>query len=139
MSEAKKILELIESVRPDDVETLDEIDARVWCYLNSYLFLSFEMVTVGDRGENKELSFDFETQRGDEESYLKRYIKSPTRSRDALKAIRPDGVVPVVSYYPEGFEGYCVGSKGHSPRLPTEELAELHAVIQAIEWERSRG
>ena len=60
-----------------------------------------------------------------------------TRSRDALKAVRPDGVVIQVRYYPEGFQGDAVGSKGQSPRLPTEELAELHAIVQAIEWERT--
>jgi hypothetical protein len=34
MTEAETILKLIESVDPKDTAKLDEIDARVWCYLH---------------------------------------------------------------------------------------------------------
>lgn len=121
--EAKKILEMIENVSPDDTNTLDEIDARVCFYLNpgeKMYYDGLEDYLIGVRDQH----------------YM-RIHSQYTRSRDALKSIRPEGVITTVSYYPEGFEGYAVGAKGQSPRLPTEELAELHAIIQAIEWERN--
>ena len=33
MTPAEKILKMIEAVDPEDSDTLDEIDARFWCYL----------------------------------------------------------------------------------------------------------
>lgn len=81
-------------------------------------------------------------------------IKQVTNSRDALKDVRPHG------WYPIGF-GKCgygeseigMGAFGFvfslykpdpfrqdgfvkSKYLPTEELAELHAIVQAIAYER---
>lgn len=62
-----------------------------------------------------------------------------TRSRDALKAIRPDGWFN----YSAASHGICnfVLFKGdeklESSDCKTEELAELHCIIQAIEYERT--
>lgn len=67
--------------------------------------------------------------------------------RNALKAIRPEGwyfditneddLVYCGAYKPNGY----VYKKNfiflESPTLLTETLAELHAIIQAIEWERN--
>lgn len=74
-------------------------------------------------------------------------------SRDALKAIRPEGYFPQTnrakkeSYTPWGFQALAAkltgDDLGHctefSPVLPTEELAELHAIIQAINHERKES
>lgn len=139
MAEAKKILEMIESVDVDDSDKLDEIDARVWCLLNSANFV--QMVNIG--------YFQYNHCPDGEVRY--RATKKYTRSRDDLKAIRPDGCfvsikgsndIPSPEKWfchlfhvkDEKKEGYYVTS----PNLPTEELAELHAIIQAIEWERNK-
>jgi hypothetical protein len=61
-----------------------------------------------------------------------------TRSRDALKAIRPDGYFN----YSASSHGICNfvlfkdNTKIESADCKTEELAELHAIIQAIEHDR---
>ena len=64
-----------------------------------------------------------------------------TRSRDALKAIRPEGWYITTSYTIRGAECSMIDSSGRGMvycHLPTktEELAELHAIIQAIEYEK---
>jgi hypothetical protein len=70
-----------------------------------------------------------------------------TRSRDALKAIRPEEWYIDLTqrkHWNEAIVGHRPSNTGSlqevltSPRLPTEELAELHAIIQAIEYERSQ-
>jgi len=114
MSEAKKILEMIESVAPDDTDTLNKINVMVWCYLNNVKYqTAFPAIIY-------------------------------TNSRDTLKAIRPEGWY--VDVIPEGRYKYLKwtcqmtaaysGGECRASFLPTEELAELHAIIQAIEWER---
>ena len=115
MNEAQKILEMIESAKPEDTATLDEIDARVWCYKNGDRFSFISLQVLG----------------------LPKY----TRSRDALKSIRPEGFTDELSIYIVK-RGIVVESwfkkQITTPKfLPTEELAELHAIIQAIELERN--
>lgn len=80
-----------------------------------------------------------------------------TRSRDALKAIRPEGwILTAVYYAPDSFKSHDDGSKGRitalskpetfeemdfvqfSSTIQHEELAELHAIIQAIAYDRGQ-
>lgn len=130
---AADILKMIEKVDPSDTAKLDEIDARVWALLNG-----FEI----DRMD--EIGSAWAKPRNIHHSEYPRY----TRSRDALKAIRPEGYVsgafPETKYGDVGecFHGYCQ-SESHAfetlidfDALPTEELAELHAILQATEYER---
>ena len=39
MTDAEIIFKMIETVDPADTAKLDEIDARVWCWLNNKIFL----------------------------------------------------------------------------------------------------
>lgn len=120
---AKDILKLIEEVDLSDTAKLDEIDARVWCFVKKRAFPGLKLLNY----EN-----DLYEQMGG------RRIRTPkyTRSRDALKKIRPEGwwfqLIPCAS-------GNWMCDSMHDihvePR-PTEELAELHAIIQAIAYER---
>ena len=119
MNEAENILNMIENVSPDAIHALDEIDERVSAYYNQE-------------------SAEYEKRMG--------YIpKEYTRSRDALKSIRPDSKRWWLDYlgYNTIEEGWdCAYDNGNitteiHDSLPTEELAELHAIIQAIEWERN--
>jgi len=132
---AKQILEMIEAVYPSDTAKLDEIDAMVWCYLNSA-----EFKWTKGRGL-------FEYNIGGKENVTKRIGKNIqyTRSRDALKQIRPDGKIMWCFFenYPEGARARAEIFHDHGDNpiqtgwFPTEELAELHAIIQAIEYERT--
>lgn len=128
-----KILELIENVDVNDSAALDEIDARVWCYLEKLSFLDMGS-TLGNQdfycGTN---NHDFI----DEFSGTKY-----TRSRDALKAIRPEGWIwyaatnkGIHSFVYHQGEHEFLGELHNS----TEELAELSAIIQAIAHERNEG
>lgn len=127
MEDYKAILKMIESVDPNDTVKLDEIDMEVSLYLKPE--------RRADLIRRKMIW----------------YIPSAkyTRTRDALKAIRPKSA-SITLYEMNNGGGFilgvrCVlefmnGKKVFSPNklLPTEELAELHAIIQAIAYERGQ-
>lgn len=134
---AEEILRLIETVDPSDAAKLDEIDARVWCYLHDVNFLS---IGKTDWGSTR---FQFSCKCHDEkqeELLLSSYYV--TRSRDALKTIRPEGWFFFITNFDR--EHSWFQADGHketwdeisTPVCKTEELAELHAIIQAIAHER---
>jgi hypothetical protein len=135
MTPAQTILKLIESVDPSDTAKLDEIDARVWCLTHGQEYV----------GRNVSGEECFRNGYNGMTPTSARKARKYTRSRDALKAIRPEGFVWQHLTHYEGFSTRAelnpVTDKSivlSSPRfLPTEELAELHAIIQAIEHERS--
>jgi hypothetical protein len=174
----QKILQMIENVDPADTDKLDEIDARVWCYLKGYIYMH--------HGSDDGKYICFKKPKDCNERYecelvsdmaQEAFVRFPkyTRSRDALKAIRPEGFSEYFinyDYHVTG-NGEALGygweatieftpktkplwvrcweklSKHNIPEenqvwffnskvLPTEELAELHAIIQAIAYERSQ-
>lgn len=130
MQEHEKILQMIEQVKPDDTAMLDEIDARVSCYIHPHI----ELVEYNNGACHAIRNSDGFT--GMPPQY--------TRSRDALKAIRPDGwdVLCFQQYEGENsFELMTLDNKVRTKeylKFPTEELAELHAIIQAIAYERGQ-
>lgn len=128
----KELLKLIETVSPDDTAKLDEIDARVGCLITDTEY----------QEQFKYPLCSFERRDG---SFADSYVfPRYTRSRDALKAIRPEGwniqhhQYDAGKHHVFGLTDYSVPKQCYSPRLPTEELAELHAIIQAIAYERSQ-
>lgn len=141
MTEAQKILEMIKVVSPDDTVAMDEIDARMEAYLADKEYSSH-----GHKEAPPDLYVRFKSGDG---GWIRRY----TRSRDALKAIRPEGWTFVLRcYVPKGHTHAEIydcsmlrgieAERGAAPEvkgfgLPTEELAEIHAIIQAIEYERT--
>ena len=132
-TEAKKILELIESVDPADSAALDEIDARVWCFKKGLLFQrQWKSKNMGN------------CVKGYDSEHVELCVPKYTRSRDALKAIRPEGCTILIhGYKPEQWTGIAYrhtdNNRFSAPSfLPTEELAELHAIIQAIEYNRGQ-
>lgn len=125
MTPAEKILKMIEEVDPADSDALDEIDKRIWYFIQN------KDPIDGIRWDGQ---------------------RPPrfTRSRDALKAIRPEGWRINIAEFnenttfekPHGFEARLLKDTFVyviSKLLPTEELAELHAIIQTIEWERENA
>lgn len=146
--EAQEILKLIETVSPDDTAKLDEIDARAWCWLNGVQFL--KMGKPFDNRGKIVPRFSFKSKGFSQEGRVLNKAKY-TRSRDALKSIRPEGYV--FNLYGDDGSGKGVratltkwhighGTITHDQTFnawligKTEELAELHAVIQAISHER---
>jgi hypothetical protein len=137
---------MIEAVDPNDAGALDEIDARVFCYLSGTPFSGLWNYGFMRSFESGRIDYfrwiDFYNGPNDDEMDV-RY----TRSRDALKKIRPEGwSVESISHYGHltyrSFWKVQINEtlKGvASPALPTEELAELHAIIQAIEYERNNA
>lgn len=132
MNDAQKILKMIEGVDKEDTATLGEIDARVWCLENGH---TFDHMT-----EAHSLSIFRYVNGYTERGNLFRAVPPQyARSRDLLKSIRPEGW----SFY-GGYVGKYAEYAGNKAfehvesfaDAPTEELAELHAIIQAIEWGR---
>lgn len=148
MTQAQTILTLIENVDPEDTDALDEIDARFFCYLEGKNYNLMEII-------RQEIPMPYGcTQKitlltyNDSEDYP---LIEYTRSRDALKAIRQEGsnghfCIKMRMVYGHGSVFEYQGLYGEdldphefkSEPLPTEELAELWAIIQAIAYTREK-
>jgi len=147
---AQEILKMIESVDPSDTAKLDEIDARVWLYLK-HKISDFGGVIYPRLGApffkyQWQPTYNAEARSGPAQKEQRSFGNIPeyTRSRDALKAIRPEGWICQGFFYNPATNvcGYnfspptrhCVftGDNGYG----NEELAELRAILQAIEYER---
>jgi hypothetical protein len=143
MNTYKEILFLIEAVDISDEIKLNEIDARIWCFLRPGV--TFRCFTGSG-------SFYYRGARFPEKEpdYLMHCFSIPkfTRSRDALKPIRPVGwsfgIESINDQDVDGiFEAWIYNNldEHFSDRLNSfqaknEELAELHTIIQAIAYER---
>lgn len=132
MTEAETILKLIETVDPSDRAKLDEIDARVWCYLQRIDFGVYGR--MNNTKDNHQFTID----------NIQQYSPHYARNRDSLKAIRPNGWVLGSSGFNNIYNVFTVTliPPEKSFRVDGsvigyhEELAELHAIIQAIDYER---
>ncbi|MDB5490462.1 MAG: hypothetical protein JWO78_311 [Micavibrio sp.] len=139
MMSAAGILKLIETVSPDDDMGLDAIDIRVFCYLAKYTLDTLNHEYGEFTVKEREGHFSIDDSCSDEKIHY-------SRSRDALKAIRPEGWSFSISKAidRESFRSDAnrlianndIASLVFIGR--TEELAELHAIIQAIEYERTQ-
>lgn len=136
MTEAKKILELIENIRPDhhgDITSFVPI-IKEWVIKNIDLEIYQRALdnfwgAIPLRFRNCAPDWDFLV-------FL--------FSRDALKAMRPEGWHIFIYHFTIGFKAELSRDRASMKpiltkqikHLPTEELAELHAIIQAREYER---
>lgn len=128
----KDLLKMIEAVEPSDTAMMDEIDFMVNAYAECLPSVCETLINSPRR-----------------EQLIKRYVgnekRQYTRSRDALKKIRPEGWAWKVTDHFDCQEraggsasAFCHAKHPNinTPVLPTEELSELHAIIQAIAHER---
>lgn len=155
MTEAETLLKMIEGVDPKDTATLDEIDARfmAWAHIPSDSYKTAKWVVKWEAYEARKISERWAVSLKKEDGTLGAWWrpKKFTRSRDAIKAVRPEGWQLVrVWWHPKtGFEfSYIKENKngGINALNPivrtyggaTECLAELHAIIQAIEFNRTQ-
>jgi hypothetical protein len=140
MTEADKILKMIETVGPADTETMDEIDARVWCYLDGCVFAAVKhdrIFALHPKNQTEDEIFNGVC--------TLRY----TRSLDASHAIETRGVYIWVRrwamsniqyYYPEcELYGSMIITDWEKARCATEYLAYLHGKIQFIKHERENN
>lgn len=135
IEQGQHLLKMIEAVDENDTDTLDEIDARFWCFLNKQRYHSHTRATVCitttyyRRYSNGK--------RDDTRSYT---YGAYTRSLDALHDVMPGGWIlvfnglGVLGDNPKGVHAklyygihYCV----RSPHLETIHLAWLHSIVQA--------
>lgn len=146
LTDYKQILTMIEQVDPNNPQQLDEIDARVWCFINEKTYLRHTSSEGYDCYGKKNQTGIF-IEEHTETDLSRRYVpyshcEQYTRSRDAIKSIRPDGWYIQITTQQDG--AYCViwenikSAYLTTPILPTEELAELHAIIQAIAYDTTR-
>lgn len=142
MTDIQTLLKMIETVDPSDTAKLDEIDARTHCYFTNRTF-----VQIREEDIFGVPTLMVVTKIYSRNTFMEQF-KKYTRSRDALKAIRPEGWFPQTSRSAggnsDGFQGIAgkMEKKKHlttefTPLLPTEELAELHAILQTIHYERT--
>ena len=85
-----EILKLIENVDPEDIDAMDEIDARVWCWRGNLPFV--KIYRCQETFKNRLVCIDTLAD-GSKKEQTMPILSHVTRSRDALKAIRPGGVV----------------------------------------------
>lgn len=139
MSDSQKILEMIGSVDPEDTDTLDEIDARMDCWVKNNEYLKFGRI-------NKQCCRDGHIRRSDNSlgaTYI--YSKEYTRSRDASMNIGPNAVEIWVRRVGGGrlftpkhtLYGSMIITNWKEAICRTENLAYLHGKIQAIAYERA--
>jgi hypothetical protein len=146
------LLDLIEKVDPRNFFSLEEIETKFWNWylqrndVDSSIISCFPFDDYLGFDENRYISIIT----NDNIKYLDTRV---TTSRDALKSIRPKGWQIQITTFDErqcSAKNKCslcsitdYKKEFNSPvknfnALPTEELAELHAIIQAIEFERTR-
>lgn len=143
---------MIEEVDPADTDKLDEIEVRVECFLRGITLVKWpHTIHWPEKPDRPAYTRSYNNMGTVNHPDMAKVVvyKRYTRSRDALKAIRPDGCYFRVGNDGEGTDPdlfvcemyYAPAYKNRGIKavaLPTEELAELHAIIQAIAYERGQ-
>ena len=128
---SEELLKMIETVDPEDSTAIEEIEARYICFKMRDVY---EGITYDTSTDETPMA------KGKNGAY---YFKNYATSRDVLKGERPKGwcITNSVWFHPSG-NGACSKirldyKEIKTPDLPTEELAEFHAIIQAITYQRN--
>ena len=129
---ATQILKMIEDVDYHNKHDLDVLEANVWFYIFAEQYAP-SIADFWDK-QNPDKNIEWVMERRMSPQY--------TRSRDALKGIRPKDYMLDLVHHGDEYVAKLYARKNikfdkTSPKLPAEELAELHAIIQAIEYERN--
>lgn len=142
MTPGQEILRLIENIGIPDYKKFAEIDARCNCYIRKLDYVHHEI------GKTGLLSYKYKSE-GPGSAYGMRWAVSArrfTHSRDDLKHARPVGWIFNTVYYAQEqkfstaayHEKVGFMNQVHEGALlhMTEELAELHGIIQAMEYDK---
>lgn len=154
MSELLKILSIIERIKHYQETTIEELNARIWCFLHELEYIGYEEkdVTCMFEGDFLRKEKVFLGRSKEMKIASIKFVPEYTKSRDLIKSIRPKGGVWIElktasdgdaickfgKLQENGKEIYCFDTS-KIDFLPSEELAELWCVLQAIEWERNNG
>lgn len=132
INQAKELLTMIEGVDCGDTSQLAEINARAaCCFYNK----EYDSHNANDMCEHT-IAF-FKVKDPVNEFDCLGTIQNYATSRDALKVARPEGwEIRIYNYCtdspPKAHCGIQKGKRHFSgDSLPTEELAEFHAIVQA--------
>lgn len=146
MKQHEIILKMIEEVDPADTTKLDEIDFDVALYIHERKKHSFSPTinTKEKYSSRYGASWGLDKDENIIPNSCCNHSSWPeyTRSRDALKPIRPSNKASFFTITKDFHFGWSCDIvipdmiEFTTKNLPTEELAELHAIIQAIAYER---
>lgn len=144
MTNAKNIIKMIATVNSDDDDGLNLIDAHVYVYLNL-----FEGFRVSIHKDGRSITYRHISWKPEDQSVLYHLFDKHryTRSRNLLKSIRPEGWSIYGGFFGKYAEYEAMNITGGKEMITRfnsgdnllEELAELHVIIQAIEYERQKG
>lgn len=142
MTAATEILKLIETVSPDDAAGLDEIDFHVEKYLgNKPYYQGFKKYTRSRNAIKNIRPLLIDGGVINSLEIIKGWGLTGAREKECREECGQ--YQAILSYRTacekDGKKVFGRRSFWSSARLATEELAELHAVIQAIEFERGAG
>ena len=151
MTNHATLLKMIEEVDPSDTDALDEIDARVWCFIENIEYKNHEL-REGDmayRTRDAILINKVPYPYGDDfDCEICEYFY--TRSLDAQESLIPDNWIFTNMWYglddhsEMQYEMRRAPYTNNDPALsseylPTERLARLYTIIQAIAYERENN
>ena len=126
IEQARELLGMIESANHMDSKVLNELDARAACLFQNK---EYDRHTSGWVG--KPVAF-FKVKDPVSDFDCLGTVLSYSRSRDALKAARPEGYKTFQITYTVSDQYICfAGRRFDMVPLATEELAEFHAIVQA--------
>lgn len=131
IDQAKELLTMIEAVDCEDRVTMVEINCLFWCCLQDKRWMG-NYIDGDDAYVNEDKSIN----------YIGIHYQPYASSRDALKAARPPEWKVIAEGYADQFvfeltkcvpaaDDYLEDIEVSSPYMPTEELAEFHAIVQA--------
>lgn len=164
MNQGQKILQMLEAVDNNTSDkTLDEIDARFWCLVNKKTYLTNYYAGSRENPDGIGVFIEGHTYKNNSGHVMDIYkylnlgtwhcdlkpyitIRTYVRSRDTLKAVRLEHWTYNIHVdYTGGdhsLKQWCayryenIGGQVYikTPELHTEEIAELHAIVQTYIW-----
>lgn len=126
----KEILELLEE-RPTDEDTLDEIDARVWCLKMGY---EYSRLNKANATWRRFVYYKLGPYKDDRERLTNTVTlpRSYTRSRDALLTLRVNGwILQIIGQQDGTWKVSAMSKRGFisGEGFASEQLAELHTAL----------
>lgn len=142
--QAQKILDMIEAVDPEDTDKLDEIDARVCAWLHHEPYFSHR-VSDGWNQYGIPINARLFTKSPSEQPNGFSMVAPYTRSLNVIKANQPEGYAIYCAGEDPSWKADLIRTKAEGSvdcfsvrDMPTEELARLYVVIDAIAHERGQ-
>lgn len=130
----EQLLSMIEQVAASDEKELQRINNMFWCWYNTYEYEEGHTDSVYGSwwGYRKSPNGHMQTWPNSYGGFI--HVPDYTTSRDALKTLRPEGwifnILNIGSTNGANCEAHYPDMIIDTPNVATEELAELHGIIQ---------